>query len=169
MKKSLIALCIPFVLMALHLGEKPKTVVIEDERGGRVDGLAWSSDTIRDKVYVLFYVDPDEKSTNEEVTKRLKEEAFDRSRYGSIAIINMAATWMPNFAIESTLKSKQKEFPHTIYVKDKRKVLVKEWGLQDDSSDVLLFDKDGKLLFIREGKLSDSDIETLIKTIREHI
>ncbi len=145
-------------------------MVLEGAKGGYVkDGSAWSSLDIHGKVYAGFYVDPDEKDKNEHFFEALKAKHYDRSQFGSIAIINMAATWKPDFVIEQILKYKQKQFPDTIYVKDKAKVLVKQWGLADDESDVLLFDKDGKLLFYKAGKMEEDDMQKVFRLIEERI
>ena len=154
---------------ALEVGKLPKPVILEGETGGIVSGEAFSSDILKDKVHVLFYVDPDEKELNEHVSEALKREAFDREKYASIAIINMAATWLPNFAIASKLEDKQKTYPDTLYVKDLDSVLVKEWDLENDSSNVVLFAKDGKVLFIKKGKLNSEETLELISLIQDNI
>jgi hypothetical protein len=81
----------------------------------------------------------------------------------------MAATWLPNFAISSSLEEKQKLYPRTIYVRDYKKVLVDAWKIADDSSDVLAFDKSGRMIFRKDGKLSSEDIQKLIKAIRDNL
>jgi predicted transcriptional regulator len=101
-----------------------------------------------------FYVDPDEKDTNNDASEALDKENFPRDKFQSVGIINMAATWLPNFAISSSLKEKQKRYPRTIYVRDYKKVLVNSWKIADDSSNVLAFDKQGKLIFRKDGKLN---------------
>ncbi len=170
MKKVLWIALVAANIFALDIGAKPPVVTLQGENGGHVkDGSPWSSSMIRDKVYVMFYVDPDEKDKNERVAEALKAKHFDRSKYGSIAIVNMAATWKPNFIIQKILESKQKKYKDTIYVMDKNKVLVDKWGLADDESDILLFDKDGKLLFYKAGRLSDEDIAKLIHIIEVKI
>ena len=157
-------------LSAFTLGEVPKQVEISGENGGLVeDGGAWNSSTLKDKVIVMFYVDPDEKELNEDFSAARKAKKYDRAKYGSIAIINMAATWKPNFAIESVLKSKQKEFPDTLYVKDKKSVLVQEWGLADDNSDIVIFAKDGTVLFHKDGKMQKEDIARALQLIEENL
>lgn len=167
---SLVITALPLTALAAPtVGQPLPPVTLSDKNGGRVDGGAWSSDEIRDKVYVMFYVDPDEKDLNDHVTKALKKEAFPQDKYGSIAVINMAATGLPNFLINRSLKSKQKEFPDTIYLKDMRKVLVKKWGVDDDNNDVLAFAPDGRLLFYRAGELSGDDIKELIEAIRANL
>jgi YtfJ family uncharacterized protein len=157
------------ILAGIKLGEVPPSIKLSGDLGGRLTGADWASEELKGKVHVLFYVDPDEKDLNDHAAQALKAEAFPLDAYTSIAIINMAATWKPNFAIESRLEEKQKEFPHTIYVKDFQKLLVKQWQLADDSSDVVVFDKDGKVVFVKMGKLADADVAQLVQVVRANL
>ena len=150
------------------VGEKPKSVKLEKNEGGRVTGDPWSSDEIKGKVFVLFYVDPDFADLNNPATEALKAENFTADKYQSIAVINMAATWLPNFAIDGKLKEKQKAYPDTIYVRDIHKLLVKEWKLADDQSDLVVFDQAGKVLYVHEGKLDAAAIKTMLEVIKSH-
>jgi hypothetical protein len=150
------------------VGEKPKAITLEKNEGGRVTGEAWTSTEIKGKVFVLFYVDPDFSDLNNPATEALKAEKFTKDVYQSIAVINMGATWLPNFAIDGKLKDKQKAYPDTIYVRDIHKLLVKEWKLADDNSDVVVFDQEGKVLYVHEGKLDAAAIKTMIDTIKAH-
>jgi YtfJ family uncharacterized protein len=170
MKTIFLLFCIIFSLHAIQIGKKPKEITISGENGGYVkDNKAWNSNMIQGKVFVMFYVDPDEKDKNEHFAQALKKRHFDRDKYASIAIVNMAATWKPNFIIESILESKQKEFTDTIYVKDKKSVLVNGWNLADNESDILIFDKDGKVLFYKAGKMTQDDVKKAISIIEEHL
>jgi len=155
--------------LAIELGEIPPKVELRDKLGGRLDGKPWSSEELQGKVYVLFYVDPDEKDTNNDASEALDREKFSSDKFQSVGIINMAASWLPNFAISSALKDKQKRYPTTIYVRDYKKVLVNAWKIADDSSNVLAFDNKGKLIFRKDGKLTAEEIQTLIKVIRNHL
>jgi len=154
---------------AIEMGKIPPKAELKEKLGGRLDGTPWSSAELQGKVSVLFYVDPDEKDTNNDASEALNKEKFSEDKYQSFGIINMAATWLPNFAISSALKDKQKRYPKTIYVRDYKKVLVKAWNIADNSSDVLAFDKKGALIFRKDGKLTAAEIQTLIKVIREHL
>ena len=153
--------------MAIELGTVPKPVTISGDNGGKVDGSAWKSSMLKGKIHTLFYVDPDKRDLNNPLADALKARKFDRDKVNSVAIINLAATWLPNVFIESKLKEKQKKFPHTIYVKDKKKVLVKEWKLADDNSDILIFDQKGKLIYKKFGKVSDDEIKEVIALIEK--
>jgi len=120
-------------------------------------------------VHLLFYVDPDEKDLNNALSDAVKAAELDRSRFASVAIINMAATWKPNFAINAALKKKQKKFKKTLYLKDMDKLLVDKWGLADDNSDIVLFDQAGKVLFYHAGKVEGEKIEEVIRLIKENM
>jgi YtfJ family uncharacterized protein len=152
-----------------ELGQVPPRVELKDKLGGRLDGTPWSSDELNGKVHVLFYVDPDEKDTNNETSEALDKEKFPSEKYQSVAIINMAATFMPNFMISSSLKEKQEKYPRTIYLRDYKKHLVREWKLGDDSSDILVFDKQGKVIFRKDGKLTQEEIQQLLKVIKANM
>ncbi len=163
-------ICLPTTVMAeLPIGKPAPLVELSGDLGGRLNGESWSSSELTGKVHVLFYTDPDEKDLNNEASEALKAEKFDREKYGSVGIGNMAATWMPNFAINIALKKKQEKYPDTVYVKDMDKTIVKKWNLADDNNDVVLFDVDGTVLFSVDGQLSSSQIEQLISLIRERM
>jgi len=157
------------VAEAIEIGEIPPKIELKEKLGGRLDGKPWSSEELRGKVHVLFYVDPDEKDTNNDASEALDREKLPGDRFQSVGIINMAATWLPNFVISSALKDKQKRYPTTIYVRDYKKVLVNTWKIADDSSDVLAFDKNGRLIFRKDGKLTAEEIQRLIRVIRDHL
>lgn len=166
------AICLTLAQSAcagLELGETPEEVTLEGDLGGRLDGTFWSTKEMAGKVTVIFYVDPDEKDLNNDTSDALQKENFPKDKYQTFAIINMDATWLPNFAISSALKEKQKRYPTATYVRDYDKILVKAWGIADDNSDVLAFDKKGKLVFKKYGKLDDSDIQELIGLVRAHL
>ena len=158
------------VLAELPIGEIPPKVVLKDDLGGRLDGTQWSSEElVSGKVIVLFYVDPDESELNNHVSDALKAENYPKEKYGSIGMANMDATWLPNFAINMKLKSKQEQYKSTVYVKDLEKTLVKKWGLSDDNSDVVVFDKDGRVLYSVDGKFTDAQVKEIVKVVWDNL
>lgn len=165
----LLCLTAQSALADLELNKVPQTITLQDKLGGRLDGTPWSSAEFKDKVAVLFYVDPDEKDLNNDASEALQKASFPPEKFQSYAIINMDATWLPNFAISSSLEEKQKIYTTTIYIRDYKKALVKEWGLSDNNSDILAFDKTGRLIFRKDGKLNAEEIQTLLKTIGDHL
>jgi len=156
------------VFATLPLGEVPPVINLSGDDGGRVDGSPWSSTEMTGKLYYLVYVDPDETEMNEHVEKAMKAIEMDRSRFQSVAVINMDATWLPNAAIASKLKDKQAEYPTTIYVKDMEKSLVKKWNLKNDSYDIVVVGPDGKVVFSVDGKLSDDQLQELLSILKPY-
>jgi len=156
-------------VMAIELGQVPSNIVIDGENGGNVNGKAWNSSMLKGKIYTVFYVDPDERDLNNPLADTLKARKFDRKKVNSVAIVNLAATWLPNIILEAKLKEKQKKFPDTVYVKDKKKILVKEWNLADDNSDILIFNQKGKLIYKKFGEVSESEIKKVIALIEKNL
>ena len=158
------------VLAELPIGEIPPKVVLKDDLGGRLDGTQWSSEElVSGKVIVLFYVDPDESELNNHVSDALKAENYPKEKYGSIGMANMAATWLPNFAINMKLKSKQEQYKSTVYVKDLDKTLVKKWGLSDDKSEVVVFGKDGNVIYSVDGIFTDAQVKEIVKVVWDNL
>jgi len=170
MKKIfLVVLLVCGSLMAVELGKIPTKVTLSGKNGGKLDNSSWSSSMLKGKIYTLFYVDPDKKDLNNALANALKAKHFDRKKVDSVAVINLAATWLPNVILESALKKKQKQFPYTLYVKDKNKVLVNKWHLSDDNSDILIFDQNGKLIYKKFGQVSAEEIKIIIALIEKMI
>jgi len=165
------SLLLSFSLYALELHKVPPHITLAGENGGFFgSNKAWDSQSLVGDVHVLFYVDPDEKGVNEHYTKALKKFKQEHNyHFKNIAIINLAATWMPNVVLEKVLASKQKEFKDTLYVKDKNSVLVKKWNLKDDASNVIIFNKKGEVVFYKSGAMSQKDIQKSFEIIQEKI
>ena len=170
-KKCLIGLnflLAPIVSNAeLPVGSTPKTIVLQGEQGKLVEGGGpWKSDMFIGYITILFYVDPDESDLNNAASEALKNANLPEDQVRSVAVINMDATLLPNFLIEGKLEDKQNEYQNTLYVMDYKKVLVNEWGLSDHNSDVVIFDKQGKVLFSVDGQLNDSQIKQMLAVVK---
>lgn len=155
-----------FGLHAVELGKVVPDIKLDGDIGGYLDGSPWSSADMRGKVHVYFYVDPDHKDRNNPFSDRLKKENFSSDYYQAVAIVNLKATWLPNFAVKAALREKQKEFPRTLYMYDRGRHLVKEWGLKDDESDILITGPDGKVLYFYFGELKQDEIEKAVEAIK---
>ena len=122
---------------------------------------------LKDKVHVVFYVDPDEKNINDDFSQALKSSRLDKSKFRVVVIVNLKATWIPGFVIESELKKEQKREPDVVFVVDREKRVLKEWGLKGDSSSVLVFDKKGVLVYKFLGKMGTVEIDKVVAWIKD--
>jgi len=160
---------LPVTAGSLETGKKPSEIKLDGKAGGRLDGTAWSSTELKDKIFVMFYVDPDEKDLNEHVAEAIRKEQFPGDKFGSVAVINMGASWLPNAILDKVLAGKQKKFPRTIYVRDRAKLLVKEWGMTDDNYQISVFDRDGAVLFTKAGKFSPDETQKLVEMLKDKV
>ena len=47
--------------------------------------------------------------------------------------------------------------------------MVKEWELADDASNILIFDKDGKLIYQHEGAVDKAEMQKAFALIEENL
>lgn len=159
-------------MATLTLNKVPPEIKLEakNKTGGLVKGGDWSSKDLVGKVSVLFYVARNAESLNDPASDALKKEEFPSEKFQSFAVVNMAASpGIPNFIISSILKGKQEKHPRTVFVEDKKSVLVTEWNLADKNSDVVAFDKEGKVIFSVDGKLTDEQITELVAAVKNEL
>jgi Predicted transcriptional regulator len=168
---SILVFCLSSVAFAtLPVGKIPPSLTLQGDTGGKVkEGKPWSSSELKDRVHVMFYVAPSESELNQEAADELKKESFVGDLFGSVAVIDMSASWIPNWIIASKLESKQKEFPRTTYVKDLQGTLVKKWNLKDNSSDIVVFDPEGRVVYSHDGKLSKEEVKKMIQVVKEQV
>ena len=153
-----------FIILSLSLNAKEIIPHIVDNKNVRLitNDKTFDSSIIKEKNYLINYVDPDERGLNEDMMDRLELHNFNA---GSIAIINLEATWIPNFLLEAILEENQKKHPDTIFVKDLNKELVEFWNLEDDNVHTLVLNEKHEILFKKSGKLSLEDEKEIIKLL----
>jgi hypothetical protein len=149
------------------VGKELPNLILKDDDGGRLDGSEWSLEQSinENKVTVIFYADPDEKDKNEEISERFLKKKYPLDKVQFLGMINMEATWLPNFAISEALKSKQRKYPDTLYLKDYTKKAVKVWKIADDENNVIALDQKGKVIFAKFGYVTKEEGDKLIALI----
>jgi uncharacterized protein len=150
------------------LGEKPPLVVLSGKDGEKLSGGGWNSNTIGGKVTVVMYVDPDKNSTNEHVEDSIRAH-YGRQDIKVFGVVNTEATFIPNFMLRRRLSAKQARNPLVDLVLDYDRVLEKKWGLKDDRYNVMVYDKAGKLFFLKEGVCDLNDINQLLTLMKEKV
>jgi uncharacterized protein len=156
---------------SLPIGQVPPEIELSGSNGGTISGEAWSSKSLATagKVHMVVYSTASEKDANNDAAEAVKKEDFPTDKFASIAVVNMKSSWQPNYFIDKAIKSKQEQFPKTLYVRDLNRVLVDKWKLADKSNDIVVFDKTGKVVFSVDGALSAKQKDELLAVIKEHI
>lgn len=159
------------LLAALPEGQKAEQIRIDGKSGGYFEtGKDFESQDLLGRVSMVVYVAPNQKKLNKPATDAIRACDLDARYFRSYAVVNMRAhRWWPDFFIKREIKLAQEEFPTTTFILDKDKVLVQAWQLADKSSDVVVFDASGKVLFSVDGKLDADQIARLVKTTKEAV
>lgn len=169
---SVLAACalVSAVSNGLTINEQAPDITLSGDDGGYiVDDKAFKLSDLKGKLNVIWYVDPDEKELNETAQEALRAAKFPLDKVGSIAIVNFAATIIPNWILGGVVSDSQEKNKNTTYIKDLNKVLVKKWNLKDDSSNVIILSKDLKVLYWFGGKLDKKETDTMLETVRKNM
>jgi len=152
----------------LKVGDKAPDFKLKDTTG---KDYSLDHPQFKGKVLYVAYVDPDEKDTNNHVEDALKKEkdsgGLDKTRYEGFGIVNLKASIMPNFLIKSAIKSKQEKTGALILL-DYEYTLLNLWGLKNDSSDVVVLDKERICRYVYNGKLPPEELTKMIQIIKEY-
>ena len=150
----------------LKVGDKAPDFKLKDSTGKE---YSLDHPQFKGKVLYIAYVDPDEKDTNNHVEDALKKErdsgGLDKTRYEGFGIVNLKASMMPNFLIKSAIKSKQ-EKTGAIILLDLDYTILNLWGLKNDSSDVVVLDKERICRYVYNGKLPPEELAKMIQIIK---
>jgi predicted transcriptional regulator len=152
----------------LKLGDKAPDFKLKDPTG---KDYSLDHPQFKSKVLYIAYVDPDEKDTNNHVEDALKKEkdsgGLDKTRYEGFGIVNLKASMMPNFLIKSAIKSKQEKTGALILL-DYDYTILNLWGVKNDSSDVVVLDKERICRYVYNGKLPPEELTKMIQIIKEY-
>ena len=152
----------------LKVGDKAADFKLKDSTGKE---YSLEDPRFKGKVLYVAYVDPDEKDTNNHVEDTLKKErdsgGLDKNRYEGFGIVNLKASNLPNFLIKSSIKSKQEKTGAVILL-DYDYTILNLWGVKNDSSDVVVLDKERICRYIYNGKLPPEELTKMIQIIKEY-
>ena len=152
----------------LKVGDQAPDFKLKDSTGKE---YSLDAPRFKGKVLYIAYVDPDEKDTNNHVEDTLKKErdsgALDKTRYEGFGFANLKATNLPNFIIKALIKSKQ-EKTGAIVLLDYDYTILNLWGLKNDSSEVVVLDKERICRYIYSGKLPPEELAKMIQIIKEY-
>jgi uncharacterized protein len=152
----------------IKVGDKAADFKLKDSTGKE---YSLEDQRFKGKVLYVAYVDPDEKDTNNHVEETLKKEresgALDKNRYEGFGIANLKASNLPNFLIKMAIKDKQ-EKTGAVVLLDYDYTILNLWGVKNDSSDVVVLDKERVCRYVYNGKLPPEELTKMIQIIKEY-
>jgi YtfJ family uncharacterized protein len=97
-------------------------------------------------------------------------EFLPEGAYKTVTILNLSeANWVTHGIGASRLEKSQRETPYAYFVADEKGAARAAWGLQPGTSAVIVLDRDGTVLFFKEGKLGPEEIAKAVGIIREKL
>jgi predicted transcriptional regulator len=162
MKPTLLAALLAFPAVAAEVGKEMPNVELRDgstDKATKIPGLG-------QKVLAVFYTDADVADMNDPLADALKAMKPDLSKYAGLGVVNLSDSKAPNFIIKGVVRGKIEKYKSTI-LNDPDRALAKSWGLGDcnNTSVVLIIDKNKKLAHMQRGEIRGKDIESIVALV----
>ena len=165
---SLLLACTLFISAAAaqELPRKVNNVEVLD-----LDGKPTELPYFGEKNLMIFYVDPDHHKQNSDFTDELERNhrAEGDNLYG-FGVMNLKdAPMVPN-GMARNMAKKRTETNGAVVLADQDRTLSTAWGLGDCNNlfVLMLVSKEGELVFLRKGPLSEQDIEAFYETVDDY-
>lgn len=148
------------------LPRKVSNVEVLDLEGKPVTLPYWG-----EKNLMIFYVDPDHHKQNEDFTVELeKNHHAESDNIHGFGVMNLKdAPMVPN-GMARNMAKKRTAKNGALVLADQDRILSKAWELGDCNNQFVLMivSKEGELVFLRKGELSDADKEAFYETIEKY-
>lgn len=121
-----------------------------------------------EKHLLIFYVDPDRHKQNEDFTVEIEENhAAQGENIEGFGVLNLKDTMLPN-GIVRTMARKRTATNGATVLADTDRSLAKAWGLGDCNNQfvLMLVSKDGEMLYLRKGELTEADKEEFYRVVK---
>lgn len=145
----------------LMAGMKASDWSFKDSEGNAFSMASWDG-----KVLLVNYVDPDESDLNDHFTdamKKAKDQGLLKEEtYKGIGIADCKATWKPDALIRTIAGKKAKKF-NTVILFDYDATLRNAWGLEVDTANAILLDKNRIVRMIVRGKVPQSEVASIVQ------
>jgi YtfJ family uncharacterized protein len=155
-------------VLDIHMGGE---ISVSDNK---VTKEPWSSKSFesKGKVQLVQYIAANRGAArqNKPFTDTLIEKHFSSEQLATTVIVNMADTMslLKRIVVSKIAKNKVKH--KTInFIIDDNGVGLQRWGMKHKSYAVIVLDASGKVLFAKDGPLSEIEIENTIKLIESQM
>lgn len=179
--KSLLSLCalLPALTLPAHahnltVGQPLPSTSVADKgelilQGNDVVYQPWQTSQLSGKVRVIQAIAgrSSAKELNAPFIETIKSANLPHDKYQTTTIINQDdAIWGTGGFVKSSAEDSKKEFAWSSIVLDAKGQVRSRWELKEESSAIIVLDTTGKVVFVKEGELSRSDIDQAMSKIQ---
>lgn len=150
-----------------------KMVFVKD---GGIEYKPWSSHELKGRVATIYHlaarngIEDINKQYIDALIKAKLPEKLPQSKYKTTTILNTNdALWGTAGIAAGKFEKSQKKYAYAFHVSDKEGVAQRIWGLEKKNSAVIVLDKEGNILFFKEGKLSNEEIDKAVSLIKKEL
>jgi hypothetical protein len=136
---------------------------------GKTEYQAWATKNLLGKVRVVQAIAgrSSSKELNAPLMTAITAAKFPEDSYQTTTIINQDdAIWGTGSFVKSSAESSKEEFPWSSMVLDEDGAVASSWDLKKESSAIIIQDKQGSILFVKEGALNKSEVSQVIDLIK---
>ncbi|WP_301098911.1 YtfJ family protein [Otariodibacter sp.] len=140
-------------------------------KGNKIAYQPWSSTKLAGKVRVIQHIAgrSSAKEKNEGLIEAIRKANFDRAKYQTTTIVNADdAIIATGSFVKSSAEDGKRKNSHSQVILDQASNVKDKWQLKAKDSAIIVLDKNSKVQFVSEGKLSPSQINQII-TLVNHL
>lgn len=180
--KSLAALmlaCSPAFASAHNLQLNQPAPAVSVEKYGEIiiqgedtQFQSWNSESLKGKVRIIQAIAgrSSAKEMNADLITAITAAEFPQQNYQTTTIINQDdAIWGTGSFVKSSAEDSKLEFPWSSIVLDESGVVAKRWDLKPESSVIIVQDKSGNILFVKEGALNEQEIQQVLQLVKQSL
>ena len=179
--KSFVAaglLCVSAASSALELGGQLPALNVPSRgeleiNGDSVRFVPWSTKQITAGTPVLIFHLAARMSSDSIIAplrERLDNGNYDPGSFQSISVVNLDdALWGTQGLVTSELAKNKRAHPQAVLVADDEGRGLKAWSLEPKGVAVILLNADGKIRLLKEGKLSEGDVNDIVTALNNEI
>ncbi|MCG7782257.1 YtfJ family protein [Lelliottia amnigena] len=179
LRNVLAAACLLLPLMAsahnIENGQRVPAVGITDRGELILDNdkfsyKAWNSAQLPGKVRVVQHLAgrSSAKEKNASMIEAIKSANLPHDRYQTTTIVNTDdAIPGSGMFVRSSLESNKKLYPWSQIIVDSNGVTRKAWQLEEESSAVVVLDKEGRVQWAKDGALTQEEVQQVIALLHK--
>lgn len=157
-----------------------ESVVVDDimvlKDGTGISYETFNSDDLTGKIRTVYYMaartgieDINQPFIDGLIAAKLPEFTPDGS-YKTTTILNTDdAMWGTSGIATGRLEDSQRKTAYAFFVVDAEGLGLKKWGLKAKGTAIIVLDRDGKVLYFKDGKMSADEISSTVALIEKHL
>ncbi|MGO2509707.1 MAG: YtfJ family protein [Vibrio hibernica] len=169
----------PLITHANNIKVGQSVAAVSVDEGGEIfiendttSYLPWTTEQMLGKVRVIQAIAgrSSAKSMNAPLMEAITNEHFPEDDYQTTTIVNQNdSIWGTGSFVKSSAEDGKQDFPWSSMVLDSDGAVSKAWQLDESTSTIIVQNKMGQVLYSKQGKLTDQDIQQVLQLIKKSL